>query len=83
MSVKQPFLLRRKVHNPALGVPRKLPPGSAAREVARLPVCTACKFYALHAGQHRCLHIDRKCERLSLRRAEETCPEGLWHESNH
>jgi hypothetical protein len=71
-------VIHRRIVNPALGVPRKTPPPSAALEAARLNVCPSCRFYLSKAGEHRCCHVDRQCERLRLRSPSETCPLGAW-----
>lgn len=84
-AVKKPFLLRRKVHNPALGVPRVEPRVPKAVRLAlldaRQPVCAACRFYVLRDGQDRCVHIDRSCERLKLGKPKERCPINAWRET--
>jgi hypothetical protein len=71
-------IYRHRVINPALGVPRSTRGEPKARQEARLVVCRPCRFYVFSAGQHRCTHIDRKCERLDLRRAGEVCPLDAW-----
>ena len=60
-AVNKAFLLRRTVHNPALGVPRKVPPASAALAAVRRAVCEGCDLYVRKDGQDRCLHVARKC----------------------
>jgi hypothetical protein len=71
-------IYRHRVVNPALGVPRStLGPAKALMD-ARLAVCGPCRFYVYKNARHRCTHIDRKCERMDLRRAAEVCPMGLW-----
>lgn len=66
--------------NPALARPHIASPEDLARLRTRLAACRSCPrgLYEFKAGQHRCLSVDRKCERLDLLRASETCPIGAW-----
>lgn len=84
-AAKQTLLFRRRVHNPALGVP--LPSLVMSRQdrerlaASRRPVCQKCPFYALRNGHDRCMHVDRECELLGLGRPRETCPINAWKET--
>lgn len=71
-------LLRIRVVNPALGVPRPTLVRSAVLTAMRQPICEACRFYAHRDSAPRCLHVDRKCELLALHRSSETCPISAW-----
>lgn len=68
-------ILKTVIHRPDLDVPRAVP---KVDDIARLAVCQPCRFYLFREGEHRCMHIDRSCERLSLRRRKETCPINAW-----
>ena len=84
-AVPKAFLLRRRVHNPALGVPRRTAPVSGAVRAAligaRQPVCAQCEFYLQRDGQHRCTHVERECELMNLGLATESCPIDAWKET--
>jgi len=82
-AVKQAFLLRRRVYNPELGVPRKTPKRAAALASVQRAVCELCRFYVRKEGQDRCMQVDRKCERLSLGHAGERCPIAAWEGLTH
>lgn len=79
--VIKPIQIRVRI--PEMNRPRKAPRVESALSKARLKVCPSCRFYQFRAGQHRCLHVARKCERIAVRNPKEVCPIDAWKEAAH